>query len=185
MVQMFPFVIADFQNSTGDGTFDSISVRFGYMFFPDAATATAELRAGDGDHLDPLLAELLLDDGLRGDAGVVEAGLPEGVEAAHAVPADERVLDRAVQRVPHVQRSGHVRRWHRDHVRLAGLVRVGVVEAFEVGGQLAAIVPRRYMTHAERATLVKTNAGVASFGFRTGFASMDYLLDQFRFASRH
>lgn len=26
----------------GDGTFDSISVRFGYMFFPDVATATAE-----------------------------------------------------------------------------------------------------------------------------------------------
>jgi hypothetical protein len=55
----------------------------------------------------------------------------------------------------------------------------------KVGGQLAAIVPRRYVTHAERATLVKTNAGVASFGLRTGFASIDYLLDQFRFASRH
>src|SRR5205814_2642708 len=26
----------------GDATFDSISVRFGYMFFPDAAKATAE-----------------------------------------------------------------------------------------------------------------------------------------------
>ena len=26
----------------GDATFDSVSVRFGYMFFPDAATATAE-----------------------------------------------------------------------------------------------------------------------------------------------
>ena len=26
----------------GDGTFDSVSVRFGYMFFPDVATATAE-----------------------------------------------------------------------------------------------------------------------------------------------
>src|SRR5262249_519882 len=26
----------------GDATFDSVSVRFGYMFFPDMATATAE-----------------------------------------------------------------------------------------------------------------------------------------------
>jgi hypothetical protein len=55
----------------------------------------------------------------------------------------------------------------------------------KVGGQLAAIVPKRYVTHIERATLLRINAGVASFGFRAGFASMDYLLDQFRFASRH
>ena len=34
--------------------------------------------------------ELALDDHLGGDAGVVEAGLPEGVEAAHPVPAGQR-----------------------------------------------------------------------------------------------
>ena len=32
---------------------------------------------------------------LRGDAGVVGPRLPERVEPAHAVPADERVLERA------------------------------------------------------------------------------------------
>ena len=29
-----------------DATFDSVSVRFGYMFFPDLAKATAEKKAG-------------------------------------------------------------------------------------------------------------------------------------------
>ena len=42
-----------------------------------------------------LAREHALDHGLRGDAGVVGARLPEGVVAAHAVPADERVLERA------------------------------------------------------------------------------------------
>ena len=46
-----------------------------------------------------LLRELLLDDVLRRDAGVVVARLPERVEAAHPVPADEDVLERAVERV--------------------------------------------------------------------------------------
>jgi hypothetical protein len=53
------------------------------------------------------------------------------------------------------------------------------------GGQLAAKVPRRYVAQLEMATLLRINAGVARFGFRTGFASMDYLLGQFRVASRH
>ena len=66
-----------------------------------------------------LAAQLLLDDGLRGDAGVVEARLPERVEAPHAVPADEGVLDRPVEGVAHVQRARHVRRRHRDDVGLA------------------------------------------------------------------
>ena len=41
---------------------------------------------------------------LRRDAGVVVAGLEERVEAAHPVPADERVLERELQAWPMVQR---------------------------------------------------------------------------------
>ena len=41
----------------------------------------------------PCARELPLDDHLRGDAGVVGARLPEDVVAAHAVQADEQVLD--------------------------------------------------------------------------------------------
>ena len=77
----------------------------------------------------PLRDELLLDDVLRRDTGVVVAGLPERVEAPHPVPADQHVLDRAVERVPHVQLAGHVRRRHADHERLvAAAPRAGGVE---------------------------------------------------------
>ena len=43
----------------------------------------------------PSRCELPLDDGLRGDARVIDARLPERVVAAHAVVADEHVLERA------------------------------------------------------------------------------------------
>ena len=60
--------------------------------------------------------ELLLDHVLGRDPRVVVARLPERVEAAHPVPADEHVLDRAVQGVAHVQLARDVRRRARDHV---------------------------------------------------------------------
>ena len=72
----------------------------------------------------PFARELPLDDELRGDAGVVGARLPEGVEAAHAVPADERVLERAALGVAHVQRAGDVGRRHRHDVDGARVGRV-------------------------------------------------------------
>ena len=49
--------------------------------------------------------ELALDHDLRGDAGVIGADHPVGVEAAHAVVADQRVHQRLLERVPHVQRA--------------------------------------------------------------------------------
>ena len=64
-----------------------------------------------------LLLERLLDDILRGDAGVVCAGEPEGVAALHAAPADEDVLNRLVERVAHVQNARHVRRRNNDGIR--------------------------------------------------------------------
>ena len=54
--------------------------------------------------LNPVLFEddSLLHDGLRGDAGVVGAGHPQGVVPLHPPPPDEHVLQRVVERVPHV-----------------------------------------------------------------------------------
>ena len=49
---------------------------------------------------------------LRGDAGVVGAGDPEGGAAAHALVAHHRVLQRHEHGVAHVQAPRHVRRWH-------------------------------------------------------------------------
>jgi hypothetical protein len=58
--------------------------------------------------------ELAFDDDLRGDAGVVGARLPQRVPAAHAVVAGERVHDRLVEAVAHVQRAGDVGRRQQD-----------------------------------------------------------------------
>ena len=66
--------------------------------------------------------------GLRGDAGVVGAGHPQGVVALHAPPADQHVLQRVVEGVAHVQGAGHVRRRDDDGVRL----RAGSGSAVEV-----------------------------------------------------
>ena len=60
-----------------------------------------------------LLHQLALDHHLGGDAGMVGAGLPQHVAAAHALEAAQHVLQRVVERVAHVQRARHVRR--RDH----------------------------------------------------------------------
>ena len=43
------------------------------------------------------------DHGLRGDAGVIGAGHPEGVVALHPLAADEDVLQRVVQGVAQVR----------------------------------------------------------------------------------
>ena len=60
-----------------------------------------------------------LDDRLRGDAGVIGAGHPQGVVALHPLQADEDVLQRVVQRVAQVQRAGDVRRRNDDREGLA------------------------------------------------------------------
>src|SRR5581483_8976062 len=53
--------------------------------------------------------ELALDHDLRSDAGVVGADHPVGVVAAHAVIANERVHQRLLEGVAHVQGAGDVR----------------------------------------------------------------------------
>jgi hypothetical protein len=60
------------------------------------------------------LFQLALDDVLGRDAGVVGAGDPEGIEALHPFIADEDVLERVVERVPHVEGAGDVGRGDDD-----------------------------------------------------------------------
>ncbi len=75
-----------------------------------------------------LSAQLLLDDVLGGDPGVVGAGQPARVLAEHAVIADEHVLDRAVEGMSHVQVARDVGRRDDDRVGLARRIRLGVKE---------------------------------------------------------
>ena len=73
-----------------------------------------ELLAAELVAVHPFRPQPFLDHRLGGDAGVVGAEDPERVAPPHPIHSHQRVLHRAVQRVPHVQRPGHVRRRNRD-----------------------------------------------------------------------
>jgi hypothetical protein len=62
------------------------------------------------------LGELAFDDHLRGDAGVIGAGLPQHVAAVHPLIAAQHVLQRVVERVAHVQVAGDVGRRDDDAI---------------------------------------------------------------------
>ena len=93
--------------------------------------ALQERLAADVVAGDALARQVALDDGVHGDGGVVDAGLPEGVVAEHAVPAGEGVLDRGGEGVPHVQLTGEVGRRHddRERLRVRGAPAGGLEEA--------------------------------------------------------
>ena len=61
----------------------------------------------------PVSRQLAFDNHLGGDAGVILARLPQRVKPAHPVPADQDILQRVVEGMPHVQAAGDVGR--RDH----------------------------------------------------------------------
>ena len=84
--------------------------------FPDLVDEglTAHLAATDVAGL----GQLALDDHLGGDAGVVGAGQPQGRLAAHALEADQHVLQRVVQRMADVQAAGDVGRRNDNAERL-------------------------------------------------------------------
>ncbi len=93
--------------------------------------------------------ELLLDDVLGRDAGMVVARLPQRVEAPHPVPPDEHVLHRAVQRMAHVELAGDVRRRDADDERvLAPAARAGAVEALRLPRLLPAPFDARGVVQA-------------------------------------
>ena len=60
-----------------------------------------------------VLGQFPLDHVLGGDARVVHAGQPQRGVALHPPPPDQRIHERVIERMAHVQGAGHVRR--RDH----------------------------------------------------------------------
>ena len=76
-----------------------------------------------------LRGEVLLDRVLRRDAGVVVAGLEERVEALHPLQAHDRVGERELERMAHVELARDVRRRVRDDEALARGVGLGGIEA--------------------------------------------------------
>ena len=88
---------------------------------PDALQKRIAAKIVAGQAL--FLAQHLLDLDLRGNAGMVRAGHPQGGIALHALVAREDVLQRRVERVAHVQLAGDVRGRHDDGKRL--FVRIG------------------------------------------------------------
>ena len=74
----------------------------------------------------PLRSQLPLHHILGGDSRVVGAGHPEDVAAAHSLPAAEDILQGIVERMPHVQRPGYVRRGNHDAVCLRARLRLGM-----------------------------------------------------------
>ena len=77
---------------------------------------------------------------LRGDAGVIHAGLPEHVLAAHALEADQHVLQGVVERMAHMQRAGDVRRRNDDAIRLGGLAIINLAASGERAGLQPALI---------------------------------------------
>ena len=85
-----------------------------------------------------------LDHRLRGDAGMVGARHPQRVEALHALHANEDVLQRVVERVAEVQRTGHIRRRDHDREHRPRIVGLGVeVAALFPEGIPLLLAPRR------------------------------------------
>ena len=108
--------VADAAHLPGDG------VAAVLLPLPDAGD---EILAPDVVAALAFVLQLALDDDLGGDAGMVGARQPQGVEAAHAVVARQRVHDRVVEAVAHVQRAGDVGRRQLDAERRLGRSSVG------------------------------------------------------------
>ena len=79
----------------------------------DLEVETHEVQGGFWHFKYPLADGVTLDDHLRGDAGMIGAGLPQRVPPLHAPPADQRVLDGEGQRMADMQAARDVGR--RDH----------------------------------------------------------------------
>ena len=108
-----------------------------------------EFLAADVAALDLPLHQLAFDDHLRGDAGMIHAWLPEHVLAAHALEADEDVLQRVVERMAHMQRAGDVRRRDDDGERL------GVFRSTCAGAEGVGIFPHLGDPRLDRLCVVR------------------------------
>ncbi|GBE44642.1 hypothetical protein BMS3Bbin10_02745 [bacterium BMS3Bbin10] len=65
-----------------------------------------------------VLHELALDHHLRGDAGMIRAWLPQHVAPAHALKADQDILQCVIERVAHMQRARDIGRRQHDAIGL-------------------------------------------------------------------
>ena len=88
---------------------------------------------------DALALQLALHHNLRGNAGVVGAGNPCGVETHHAVIAREAVHDGLVERMAHVQGACHIGGWQLDGE--IGRVSFGRLAAPMTGNAITAFFP--------------------------------------------
>jgi hypothetical protein len=107
--------------------------------------------------------QLALDHHLRGDAGVIGAGQPQGAAAAHAPPAGENVHLRLVEHVAHVQAAGDVGRRQQDGERPPGRpgreARFGRSEASEGRG-----LGEELLAHPVFGPVIFNGGGVVGFG---------------------
>ncbi len=118
------------------------------------------------------LHQLALDHHLRGDAGMVGAGLPQHVAAAHALEADQHVLQRVVQRVPHMERAGDVGRRDDDGEGLRPLAVAAVGSkgarvfpgAIDVAFEILRLI--RFIEHGTRTVGEKGRRASYALGFR-------------------
>ena len=81
-----------------------------------------------------LRIQLTLDNDLRRDAGMVGARLSQGIGAAHAMVAGQRIHDGLVETMAHVQRTGHIR-WRQQDAEIIGF------SGIETGGKVAFVLP--------------------------------------------
>ena len=94
---------------------DGVAALFLPFPYPgDEVLARLQRRCAHGVAADSLRLQLALDDDLGRDAGVVGARNPDRIEAAHPVVTRQAVHDGLVERVAHVQCSGHVGRRQLD-----------------------------------------------------------------------
>ena len=108
----------------------------------EATDLTADVAAGMVFPFPDLLQELLaaqvvtvlasgfqlaLHQHLGGDTRVVGAWLPQGVAALHTAETDQRIHDRIVEAMAHVQAASDVRRRNHDGVGLARTLRSEIV----------------------------------------------------------
>src|SRR5439155_6289221 len=116
---------------------------------------------------------------LGGDPGVVDARQPERVEAAHALVADERVLEGRGERVADVQAAGDVGRGQDDRERRvlaliggaekaslfpfagpAGLDRAGLVRLVEHRVEICGRARRHRKPSASRGTVARVGVEI-------------------------
>ena len=87
--------------------------------------------------------QLPFDHHLRGNAGMIHAGLPQRVETHHAPMTNERIHDGVLECMSHVQSAGDVRRRYDDRIGGSGAARremsgcfpVRINARFDVGGR--------------------------------------------------